>query len=74
MIYAMQRILGLMDRRIIGIGVAADLAVLGAGFAIVRFSPSDTELNVILASGLVVSFVVTILVLDREFRRRDQRP
>lgn len=69
----MQRILELIDRRIIGMGVAADLLVLGIGFAIVGLSPSDTELNVVLVSGLVVSFVVTMLALDREFRRRDQR-
>lgn len=65
--------LDLMNRRIIGIGLAADLAVLGVGFAIVGLSPSDTELNVVLVSGLVVSFIVTILALDRDFRRRDQR-
>lgn len=69
----MQRMLDLMNRRIIGIGLAADLAVLGVGFAIVGLSPSDTELNVVLVSGLVVSFIVTILALDRDFRRRDQR-
>ena len=69
----MQRMLDLMNRRIIGIGLAADLAVLGVGFAIVGLSPSDTELNVVLVSGLVVSLIVTILALDRDFRRRDQR-
>jgi hypothetical protein len=68
----MQRILGLIDRRILGIGVAADLLVLGVGFAIVGLSPSDTEQNVVLVSGLIASFVVTIVAMDREFRRRDR--
>jgi len=68
----MQRILGLIDRRILGIAVAADLLVLGVGFAIVGLSPSDTEQNVVLVSGLVVSFVATIIAMDREFRRRDR--
>lgn len=68
----MQRMLELMDRRIIGIGVATDLVVLGVGFAIVGLSPSETEKNVVLVTGLIASFVVTIFALDREFRRRDR--
>jgi hypothetical protein len=68
----MQRILGLINRRILGIAVAAELLVLGVGFAIVGLSPSDTEQNVVLVSGLVVSFVAMIVAMDREFRRRDR--
>ena len=69
----MLRMLDLINRRIIGIGVAADLAVLGVGFAIVGLNPSETELNVVLVSGMVISFIVLVLVMDRDFRRRDQR-
>jgi hypothetical protein len=69
----MQRMLDLMNRRIIGIGVATDLAVLGVGFAIVGLNPSETELNVVLVSGMVIGFIVLVLVMDRDFRRRDQR-
>jgi len=69
----MLRMLDLINRRIIGIGVATDLAVLGVGFAIVGLSPSETELNVVLMSGLIISFIVLVFVMDRDFRRRDQR-
>jgi hypothetical protein len=69
----MLRMLDLMNRRIIGIGVAADLVVLGVGFAIVGLNPSETELNVVLVSGMVIGFIVLVLVMDRDFRRRDQR-
>jgi Kef-type K+ transport system membrane component KefB len=68
----MQRLLEMIDRRILGIGVATDLAVLGVGFAIVGLNSSETEKNVVLVAGLVASFVVTIALLDREFRRRDR--
>ena len=68
----MQRILGLINRRILGIAVAADLLVLGIGFAIVGLSPSGTEKNVVLVAGLVASFVAMIVAMDREVRRRDR--
>lgn len=70
----MQRMLELMNRRFIGIGLATDLAVLGVGFAVIGLSPSDTELNVVLVAGLVISLVVTVLVMDRDFRRREAMP
>jgi hypothetical protein len=67
----MLRMLDLINRRIIGIGVATDLGVLGVGFAIVSLNPSETELNVVLVSGLVISFSVLVFAMDRDFRRRD---
>lgn len=70
----MHRMLELIDRRIVGIGVATDLAVLGIGFAIVGLNPSEAELNVVLVSALVISFIVLVFMMDRDFRRRDPMP
>lgn len=66
--------LELIDRRIVGIGVATDLAVLAIGFAIVGLNPSEAELNVVLVSALVISFIVLVFMMDRDFRRRDPMP
>jgi hypothetical protein len=66
--------LELIDRRIVGIGVATDLAVLGIGFAIVGLNPSESELNVVVVSALVISFVVLVFVMDRDFRGRETMP
>jgi hypothetical protein len=64
------RIVQLMDGRVIGIGFAANVAVLAVGFSIVGIDPSDTELNVIFGLAFIAGFVAGMAVVHRDVRRR----
>lgn len=57
------RVLELMDRKAIGIGFAANVAVWVLGLVIVGMNPSDTEMSLIFGLAFTASVVVGMIIL-----------
>lgn len=61
------RYLALMDRKAIGLGLAAFMVAYAAVLLIAGAGPSDTELQLAFVVALGAGFAVSFVVMRREF-------
>jgi hypothetical protein len=64
------RFLELMDRRLIGVGFAANVVVWVIGLLVVGLDPSDAEMSWIGGLAVAAGFIVLMVVFEHDLRRR----